>query len=147
MNIVIKTAVKGDPASVISRFDRELFEALTPPGPGVELIRFDGSRTGDIVHIRLDFFTLFSEDWISEIVEDGQTEEAVYFIDQGKELPFFLRSWKHKHIVQSTETYSIIIDDITFKTPFFLFDLLLYPVLYFQFAYRKPIYQKFFGKP
>jgi ligand-binding SRPBCC domain-containing protein len=39
---------------------------------------------------------------------------------------------------------TIIIDDITFRTPSILTDYLFYPLLYLQFLYRKPIYKKVF---
>jgi len=147
MRIRIQTPVKESYTSVIQRFDRTLFEALTPPGARVELIRFDGSKLGDIVHIRLKLLGFLEADWISDIIEDGITEEEAYFTDKGTQLPFFLASWKHRHIVKKAENGSIIVDDIEFRTPNRILDYLLYPLLYGQFAYRKPIYRKFFGKP
>ncbi|MEM6632109.1 MAG: hypothetical protein AAF694_20700 [Bacteroidota bacterium] len=146
MKICIRTPVTESPMDVLERFDRTLFEALTPPGAQVELIRFDGSKMGDIVHLRLKLLGFIEQDWISDIIEDGSTEERAYFIDQGTQLPFFLTFWKHKHIVEKAEWGSTIVDDIEFKTPLWLPSFLLYPVLYAQFAFRKPIYQKFFGK-
>ncbi|MGB3467198.1 MAG: hypothetical protein WBA74_18090, partial [Cyclobacteriaceae bacterium] len=68
------------------------------------------------------------------------------FIDEGTSLPFFLKYWKHHHRVIADGTGSKIVDDITFKTPFFIPAFLMYPALYGQFMYRKPIYQRFFSK-
>lgn len=147
MKIIIKTPIKGDPIQIISRFDQSLFEALAPPGPGVELVRFDGSKKGDIVHIKLNLFGVKKVDWISKIIEDKQDNAQAYFIDRGITLPFFLSKWEHKHLVKRNAEGSIIIDDIYYQTPYRIFDYLLYPILFFQFAYRRPIYQRIFGKP
>lgn len=147
MKIIIKTPVTGEPSQIISRFDQSLFEALAPPGPGVELVRFDGSKKGDIVHIKLNLFGLKRVDWISEITENKQNSEESYFIDRGIQLPFFLAKWEHKHLVKIAENGSVIVDDIFYQTPSMVLDYLLYPILYVQFLYRKPIYQRIFGKP
>ncbi|MEZ4685197.1 MAG: hypothetical protein R3B47_03775 [Bacteroidia bacterium] len=67
-----------------------MFEKLSPPGAGVELLRFDGSEEGDEVHIRMSlFFGLIKQDWFARIIEDGQNEQEAWFIDEGIRLPFF----------------------------------------------------------
>ena len=38
-----------------------------------------------------------------------------------------------------------IVDDITYKTPTWLTDYLLYPVMWLQFAARKPVYRRVFS--
>ncbi|MEM9983463.1 MAG: hypothetical protein AAF804_00070 [Bacteroidota bacterium] len=147
MHIEIRTPVKGDYRTVMQGFDQQLFEALSPPGAGVELMRFDGSKRGDVVHIRLKLLGFIRQDWVSEIVEDGENEKKAWFVDRGVELPFFLGAWEHHHLVENTGPgHSVIVDDIRFRGPNRLMDYLLYPVLYAQFAYRRPIYQRIFGK-
>lgn len=147
MRIYLKTKVNGKPSEIIKRFDKSLFEDLTPPGAGVELLRFDGSKKGDQVHIRMSLLLgLIKQDWFAEITEDGETKTRSWFIDEGTKLPFFLSSWKHQHIVESDgPDQSYIIDDIHFKSPLFILDPLLYPILWLQFAWRKPIYRKIFN--
>ena len=144
MNIIIKTPVAGNYKEVFSKFDQNLFEALIPPGMKVDLVRFDGSSTGDTVHIRLSILGLIKQEWISKITEDHVSDDQAWFIDEGEELPGFLSFWKHRHIVRKSESGSIIIDNITYKTPFILLDWLIYPAIYLQFVYRKPIYRKYF---
>lgn len=146
MKIYIETPVASSYKEVMAGFDRNLFEALTPPGAKVELLRFDGSSLGDIVHLRLKLLWVIETDWISDIVEEGTNDQEAYFVDQGTHLPFFLSAWRHRHVVKNVGDGSIIIDDIEFTAHNKLFSLLLYPMLYLQFLYRKPIYQKFFGK-
>jgi ligand-binding SRPBCC domain-containing protein len=60
-------------------------------------------------------------------------------------LPFFLSYWQHTHRIRRQGEHTAITDDIQFKTPFLLFDFLMYPVLYAQFLYRKPVYKRLFG--
>ena len=146
MKIYIKTPVAAPHKEVMKGFDRKLFEALSPPGAKVELIRFDGSNLGDIVHLRLKLLGFIETDWISDIIEEGANDQEAYFIDKGTHLPFFLSFWRHRHVVVSEKGGSSIIDDIEYKAHNPILSLLLYPVLYLQFAYRKPIYQRFFGK-
>jgi len=61
------------------------------------------------------------------------------------ELPFFLTVWHHKHLIEKAKEGSNIVDEITFNSPWFLPEFLLFPVLWFQFSYRKPIYRRVFG--
>ena len=143
MRIVISTLVNQGYRSVARGFNQHLFEKLNPPFPPVKLLRFDGSKQGDVVALELDFL-LFKETWESHIVEDGQTEDEWYFVDKGVKLPFFLRVWQHRHRVVQTGTHATIVDDITFETPFFLMDYLFYPVMWLQFLYRKPVYKRVF---
>jgi len=148
MKIKIRIPVKGNYKDLLKRFDKDLFLALAPPGVPVKLVRFEGSEKGNIVHIRLNLLGISKQDWVSEITENEVLDTHCYFTDEGVKLPFFLSYWKHKHIIERKgEDQSEIVEDIEFKTPFFLMDYLMYPILYLQFYYRKPIYQRLFGKP
>lgn len=144
MHLVLKTHVRQPPAVVWAGFDRRLFDRLSPPFPPVEVVRFDGCLRDDVVHLRLNFL-LFRQDWISLIVDQQTTDQEIYFVDQGTRLPFFLASWHHRHrLLRAPDGGTIIADDITFRTPYWLTDLLFYPLLWLQFAYRKPIYRRMF---
>ncbi|HSF54209.1 MAG TPA: hypothetical protein VLA71_10670 [Algoriphagus sp.] len=145
MKIIIETPVEQGYLDVKSGFNESLFKKLSPPFPPVKLLRFDGSRKGDFVTLELDFI-FFKQKWTSEIIEDRTTELEFYFVDQGVELPFFLKKWKHKHRVISVGIGSIIRDEIEFEAPIGLMTILLYPVLWVQFAYRKGIYRMIFKK-
>ena len=91
---------------------------------------------------------LVKQDWISKIVEEKTDDKVAMFVDQGVKLPFFLSKWTHRHIVENVENdHSRIIDDIEFEWNNVVFTAALYPALYAQFAYRRPIYRDFFGKP
>jgi ligand-binding SRPBCC domain-containing protein len=125
-------------------FDRQLFLLLNPPFPPFSLLRFDGCHRGDIVEVELNFL-FFRQVWKSEIVDQQMGAEEISFVDEGRQLPFFLKYWRHRHRILRWGNQSEIVDDISYRSPFLLFDYLLYPVMYLQFAYRRPIYRKVFA--
>lgn len=90
-------------------------------------------------------FLFFRQQWTSLIVEQETTQDEIFFIDKGIKLPFFLKYWKHKHRMLREENGTVIADEIEFRTPFEFLDYLLYPFLWAQFAYRKPIYKRVFS--
>ncbi|GAB5525781.1 MAG: hypothetical protein Roseis2KO_36530 [Roseivirga sp.] len=143
MKITIKTLVDQRLPEVITGFNGDLFLKLNPPFPKVKLIRFDGCKTGDTVSLELNFL-LFKQVWTSEITEDYRDPTEFFFIDKGVKLPFFFKSWQHKHILQVKDDKTEVIDDISYQTPSLLTDWLMYPLLYLQFLYRKPIYRNVF---
>jgi ligand-binding SRPBCC domain-containing protein len=144
MRIYITTAVKPPYQEVAQKFDQNLFKALSPPFPRVRLLRYDGNRPGDEVHIRLHF-GFFRQTWKSRITAYETEPGKVYFVDEGFGLPFFLCYWRHRHEIRRHGMGTLIVDDITFRAPNRLLGYLCYPVLYLQFAYRKPIYRRYFG--
>lgn len=143
MKINISTSVDKNYLEVKEGFTEKLFQKLSPPFPPVRLLRFDGSSKGDIVSLELNFF-IFKQKWTSEITADHTDEKEFFFMDEGIELPFFLKKWKHKHRVIKQGKGSLINDEIEYQGKFGLMSLLLFPVLYGQFLYRKPIYKRFF---
>ena len=83
--------------------------------------------------------------WTSTITDDQANENEAFFVDEGTELPFFFKAWKHKHLMSREGDGTVITDAIEYKTPFVIFDWLMYPLLYLQFIYRGPIYRKVFS--
>ena len=145
MKIKIETSVDQGYLDVKRGFDESLFKKLAPPFPPVNVLRFDGCEKGDQVSLELNFL-LFKQKWTSDITADHTDELEFYFIDEGVELPFFLKKWKHKHRVISTGLQSKIIDEIEYEAPFSWMSWVMYPLLWLQFAYRKPIYRKIFRR-
>ncbi len=144
MRIEIETLVNGNYKQVSKRFDKELFLALKPPLVQLDLKVFDGCEKGDRVEMELGILGV-KQVWKSLITEHGLSEEKSYFVDEGVLLPPPLRKWKHHHILENVnDTQTKIIDDIQFSTGFALLDLIIYPVMYAQFWYRKPIYKRIF---
>ena len=145
MKLKLTHNVSQSPPQVWSGFDQSLFEKLAPPFPRIRLLRFDGSTTGSTVEVELNFF-LFRQIWRSEIVEHGETEAEIWFVDRGSRLPFFLKSWSHRHRLLRTDSGTQIVDDIDYSTGSVVLDYLMYPMMWAQFAYRGPIYRRAFNK-
>src|SRR5690606_21287282 len=142
MRIQIKTPIQRNYIDLYNAFDKTLFEYLLPSFPKVKIVRFDGSKKGDIVHMK---FPLDIE-WISLITEDFVSETHAFFVDEGQKLPPGLRYWKHKHMIEKVdEQHSIIVDDIVFEGSFNILSYLLYPLLYGSFYPRKNAYKEYFN--
>ncbi len=144
MRFSISTQVAQDYLTVKKGFDETLFKRLSPPFPPVKLLRFDGSEKGDFVSIELNFL-IFRQVWTSQITADHTDHREFYFIDEGIQLPFFLGKWQHKHRIIKSGEQSIIRDEIQYKARFSWLSPLLFPALYLQFLYRKPIYKRIFA--
>lgn len=144
MKLKISTEVGQALPQVILGFNEDLFKKLSPPFPKVILKRFDGCLKGDIVSLELDFL-IFKQMWTSEIISYESNPEKFEFVDKGIELPFFLMSWQHRHTLLLENGVVSIVDDINFSSNFKFFDYLLFPVMYLQFFFRKPIYKKVFN--
>lgn len=143
MKINIRTKVNKNYKSVFQAFDINLFMKLKPPLLSLIVIRFDGCNKGDEVHIETGFLG-FKSKWISLITDNYTGEDNAYFTDEGILLPKPLKYWKHNHIIEKSIDSSIIIDDICYETGNKFIDLLIFPALFAQFYYRKPVYKKYF---
>ena len=144
MKLKISTPVGAGISEIKKGFNVELFKELAPPFPKLNVKRFDGSQKGDLVELELNFIT-HKQKWVSLIIHDHTDDELFEFIDIGKELPFPFKKWRHHHLVRKNNSGSDIIDDIEFSSGLKLLDVLLYPLLFLQFAYRKPVYRKLFS--
>ncbi len=144
MNIKISTLVSGNHKSVFEKFDRDLFMALKPPLINLDLEIFDGCTKGDKVEMSLGILGI-KQSWKSLITDNGTSEEGSFFVDEGVLLPPPLKEWKHRHILENVgETQTMIIDDIYYSSGSVVLDALMYPILYLQFWYRKPVYKSYF---
>lgn len=146
MRVLLRTAVAQPPAQVMAGFTQALFVALAPPFPKLVLHRFDGSRTGDVVEIELKT-GLANLHWTSLITDSGVLPDGThFFIDEGQTLPPPLRRWRHRHLVQPGPAGgSVVVDDLEYSTGRAWLDALLWPAMWAQFAWRKPIYRRWFG--
>jgi len=144
LTIYLKTQVRGHYKKVMQGFDRELFEALSPPVGKIDVVEFTGSKKGDRVHLK--FIWPIKAEWVSRITEDGEDKKRSYFVDEGERLPPGLKYWKHEHIVEDLDgKNSAIIDRIHFRSYVYVFSLLMYPLLFLTFYSRKKQYKAYFG--
>ena len=146
MKIHIITPIKNDMQSTFNKFDRDLFQYLTPPLLSLKIERFDGCQTGDQFHLHLELGPL-KQKWIGKVIDNKCDEKECYFIDEGVELPSPLKAWKHIHrVVKLNEDHCQIEDDISYSTGNKIMDYAIYPVMYLQFKARSPAYQKYLNK-
>lgn len=149
MHLLLRFRVAQSPAQVAAGFTRTLFEALAPPFPKFRLLRYDGSRTGDVVAIELSVGPKRWR-WTSRITADGVLPDGThYFVDEGQELPAPLQQWRHRHLIEPAggpRGGSVIVEDIHFSSGRRWLDVLIYPAMWAQFRLRGPIYRRFFGK-
>lgn len=148
MKLTLRTAVRGDHASVYAQFTKELLLKLTPPGMKLEMVRYDEpTEVGSIVHLKMSMLGVIKQEWYMHIIEKVEEKDQSWFIDEGIRLPGFLKSWQHKHLVQQEGDHAVIVDAVTYSGRNAVLSYLLYPVIWMQFAIRKPYYRKHFGKP
>jgi ligand-binding SRPBCC domain-containing protein len=145
MEFKITTKVGQDYKTVFSKFDLYFFKLLKPPLIGFKVNRFDGCEPGDEVHVEINTFG-WKQEWKALIIEKTETNNEIYFIDEGLQLPRPLKKWRHKHIIAKFIDSSIIIDNIAYSTNSIFLDILLYPVMYLQFFLRKGVYKSYFKK-
>jgi ligand-binding SRPBCC domain-containing protein len=145
MRLYFSTLVSCSIKEVWERFDQDLFLALNPPFPPVCLLRFDGCQQGDEVHLKLGFWPL-QQSWVSLITSQQTSTEKIVFVDEGQQLPFFLCSWRHEHRLEQQKGHTTIIDAIEYHAPIKLLEWILWPILWWQFRYRQPVYRSYFNK-
>lgn len=139
----IRTTIGASMPFVWSKFNESLLKKISPPFPKVNIQRFDGCKTGDLVilEINLIFIQVI---WSSEITYAKQDSNQSVFIDEGIKVPFGINLWKHEHsIIKIDESRCYIQDFITYKTSNVFLDIILFPFLWGMIFYRKPFYQKY----
>ncbi len=141
MIIKFQTSVKKNATEVFKKFDLTLFKALKPFGIPLKVIRFDGCLKNHEVHLKMGI-----QNWTSLITDQQETNEKIFFIDEGVILPFPLKSWKHFHVILKKPIGSVIVDEIHFTTIIPGLEWMLKPFLTWMFNQRAPVYKKFFGE-
>lgn len=146
MKIYFETKVNSSIEKIKLGFNRDLFLRLKPPFVHLELKRFDGCERGNEVHLELGLPGL-SQSWLSRITESYSGPDHWTFVDEGSQLPFPLKNWRHEHRVQKlSETSSAIIDSIEYSCGNPIWDRLMFGPLWLSFCVRPRIYQNIFGK-
>lgn len=142
IHVRVSTRVTRSFDDVKALFNSDLLEKLNPPFPPAKIVLYEGEQPGDRVWIELNFI-LFRQLWKSVITLHEQNPSRFMFRDVGVQLPFFLKSWSHTHLLESREAgITEITDDIRFEPapwlPRFLARWMIAGLMY----YRKPQYKK-----
>lgn len=146
MRFLIPTLVKGNYKTVFSGFDHGLLLKLTPPGMRLELVSADApDKPGGRIHIKVKVLGLIRQEWVNEFSRYELRDDECHFVDEGRTMPFPFKRWRHDHRVLKEGDNAKIVDDVTYSSGLLILDWLLFPVVWFQFRYRRPIYRKHFG--
>lgn len=89
---------------------------------------------------------MIRQEWKNEFSDHEVSDERCHFVDTGMVVPFPIRQWRHDHRVESQGDHTVIVDDVTFRTRWWLIDAFLIPFIWLQFRYRRPIYRRVFGR-
>jgi ligand-binding SRPBCC domain-containing protein len=143
-SILVTTRVKAGLPEVVAAFNKDLFLRLNPPFPPVRLLRYDGNESGNRVELELNFL-LFKQRWVSVISETAAGPHFWWFKDEGEQLPFFLKSWSHKHVIEQKDGFCLITDAIELTAPAYLPHGLVAAAIRLLMLYRRPVYRKIFG--
>jgi len=142
VKFTVSTQIHGiSPGEVYRVFNYDLLWALSPPFAKPKAVLYEGNRPGHRMVFRL-VTPLGTKHWAGRVTEEGHTENEIYFVDEGEQMPFGLSLWRHKHRIIKTGWGTLLRDEVRFEGRNALLTVLLFPVLYAQFIYRKPLYAK-----
>ncbi|MCX7743493.1 MAG: hypothetical protein N2167_02905 [Flavobacteriales bacterium] len=135
-----------DAENVFSNFNESLFKAINPWFMPMKVELFEGCLPGHRVIVRLGG-PLIDALWVSEIIFLQKNGNEIMFIDIGKELPFPLKNWEHRHrIIKTGNKECKIMDEITYHTFHPWLDFIIKPIMHLQFGVRKKKYSQYFCK-
>ena len=112
----------------------KLVEFLTSFQP-VQIIEWSGIENEKIAYFKLWFFG-----WKNFKVKHEsymKSNNELFFIDRGIELPLGIQHWKHKHIIKRNAEGVIIQDLVSFSHSNIFMEYLLFPILMFPIIIRK----------
>ena len=121
----------------------KIVEFLTKFQP-VQIIEWSGIENGKMAHFKLWFFG-----WKNFKVKHEsymKSNNELFFIDRGIELPLGVKYWKHKHIIKRNGEGVIIQDLVSFSHANIFMEYLLFPILMFPIIIRKLFYKIYFWK-
>ena len=110
----------------------------------VQIIEWSGIENGKMAHFKLWFFG-----WKNFKVKHEsymKSNNELFFIDRGIELPLGVKYWKHKHIIKRNGEGVIIQDLVSFSHANIFMEYLLFPILMFPIIIRKLFYKIYFWK-
>lgn len=142
IKILFRTPIDQPLEKVKEAFNENLFKSLTPSYMPLELLRFDGCKEGDEVHIEMG---PLKQKWVSLITSVTTTSDSWEFVDEGKVLPWPLTGWKHIHRLEKTGPDScVIIDDINYESFPNVLALAIKPIMWQVFSVRPKLYTNYF---
>jgi ligand-binding SRPBCC domain-containing protein len=140
--IFVSSSVKVPYSKVVTGFNQQLLEALSPAWMNLRILKYDGQQPGDCFIMQLGTKP-FSARWEGKVIAAGSTPGSFWFEDVGIQLPFPLKFWKHRHVIRKSGTGAVIIDIVSFHTGSSLLDWICYPLFRAMFTARRKKYQQY----
>lgn len=134
--ILFQTKILYPFDQVKEHFNQKLFEKLLPSKSTV--LRYDGIFPGAEIHVVFSFLSKRFH-WESLITQVSENTTSLFFIDEGKNLPWPLKTWVHEHRLFALNEHSIIEDKIQYSSV-----LPMKCFLSFYFKKREKIYKDYF---
>lgn len=145
MEFEVVTRVEGTLPEIRGRFTEALFRFVIPPGTKIKFLDFGGCNPGNELRMELKLLGVLPQSWHNLITEMHEDARSWSFTDEGLQVPFPIRNWKHRHLVEQIEPgICLIRDQIRFSTSPKWLAFLMLPVLRLPFVLRKAKYQEFF---
>lgn len=145
-SLVINTIVNASIEEILEGFNAKTMQEATPPFINLEVSRFDGNKVADQTHLITSILGHY-QSWIIEVTQTKKLQNGLIIRTEGMELPFPFEMWIHTyHMKELGDGKTKITDNIKYKTQNFLFDLLIYPLIYFTMYYRKPVLMDKYNK-
>tara|TARA_Y100000590_G_scaffold460227_1_gene619102 strand:- start:455 stop:895 length:441 start_codon:yes stop_codon:yes gene_type:complete len=108
----------------------------------IKIINWEGIKNNDEAFFKLWFFGW--KNFKVKHINYKFNDKELTFIDYGTELPFGLKSWEHKHILENSRNGIRIIDSLKINHGKKIIGLILYPILIFPIVTRKILYKIYF---
>jgi ligand-binding SRPBCC domain-containing protein len=148
MKFIKETEINAPPRAIFAFHELpNAFEMLIPPWENARIIqKADISVIGSRAIIETKIFGLFPSRWVAE---HTKYEPPTMFEDVQISGPF--KSWRHQHIILTTENGGILRDEIDFEPPYsvlgsFAAPIVIVPKLEKMFEYRHKITKEFCEK-
>ena len=129
------------PSKVIESFHNKDFVTFLIKFQPVKIIAWDGIKDGKLAEFKFWFFG-----WKKmNVIHKNYLLKSNYlsFEDHGSLLPFGLKKWKHKHIVEKVNEGTLITDLVSFDGNGFT-KIFVKPIMLFPIALRKMTYKIWF---
>lgn len=142
--MVVKHRVPHPMHSVWALFTRDLFLALAPAWPRLQVHVFEGCYPGNRVELSLNF-GLFQAEWKGRVTQQGESEQEIQFTDVALQPPLGLSYWQHTHrLIRLSEQETLLVEDIYLQGRNPLMTALLWLAFWGQMRLRGSAYRAYF---
>lgn len=146
-SIEVRTIVAVPLAKAAAKFNINLFKALAPAFPQLQIDRYEGQQTGDYIELRLGLWPVWVP-WKLTIADHWDEADTWGFVDQGLVMPWPLAAWRHEHRLNAYPGgQTEIVDSIEFTVRLRWLAPMMGWLVRKQMEGRQPAYKAYFCTP